>query len=122
MPARLIHDQDGVSVIGNMAGYLDQMLVHGMRIAPWHNEGCGLAKFRADRTEDISGPGPLIMGSRWPCPSLGPPPGDLVLLADAGLILEPNFYSLACGGPGGDFPHCGGKVFLNSSIALGSCA
>jgi hypothetical protein len=93
MPARLIHDEDGVGVIGNMAGYLDQMLVHGMRIAPWHDEGCRLAKFRADRTEDISGPCALIMRSRWPCASFGPAPGDLVLLADAGFILEPNFYS-----------------------------
>src|SRR5689334_23373326 len=122
MPARLVHDEDGVGVIGNMAGYLDQMLVHCMRIAPWHDERGGLAKFRADRTEDIGGACPLIMGGRGPCPSFGPPPGDLVLLADAGLVLEPDFYSLAFGGAGGDRSHCGGKVFLNSSIAFGSCA
>lgn len=122
MPTRLIHDEDGVSIIGDVPGDFDQMLVHGMRIAPWHDKGGGLAKFRADRTEDISGPCPLIMWSRWPCPSFGPPSGDLVLLADAGLVLESDFYSLAFGGAGGDRSHCGGKVFLNSSTAFGSCA
>ena len=122
VPTRLVHDEDGMGVIGNMAGYLDQMLVHGMRIAPRHDEGCGLAKLRAYRTEDIRRPCPLIVGSRWPCSPFRPSPGDLVLLTDAGFILEPNFYLLAFGGPASDFSHCRGEVFLNSSIAAGTCA
>src|ERR1700712_5911009 len=104
-----------------MAGYLDQMLVHGMCIAPRHDEGCGLARRRAYRTEDTRGPCPLIVGSRWPCPPFDLSPGDLVLLTDAGFILEPNFYSLAFGDPASDFSHCSGGSFLNSSIAVGSC-
>ena len=53
MPSGLIHDEDGVGIVRDVAGYLDQVLVHGMSITPWHDESGSLAKPGADRAEDI---------------------------------------------------------------------
>ena len=53
VPSCLIHDENGVRIIGNVSSDFDEMLVHGMSIAPRHDEGCGLALFGADRAEDI---------------------------------------------------------------------
>jgi hypothetical protein len=43
VPSCLIHDEDGVRSAGDVSGYLGQLLFHGMGIAPWHDESCGLA-------------------------------------------------------------------------------
>jgi len=53
VPSRLVHDEDGVGVIGDVAGYLDQVLVHGMGVTPRHDESGRLALLGADRAEDI---------------------------------------------------------------------
>src|SRR6266850_1211457 len=53
-----------------------------------------------------------------PCP----PPGDLVLLANPSLVLEPDFYRLACRVTLGDLVEAGGEVFLNASRASASWA
>ncbi|AJD43853.1 hypothetical protein RGR602_PB00319 (plasmid) [Rhizobium gallicum bv. gallicum R602sp] len=45
-------DGHGMGIISRFGGYLDQMLVHGMSIAPWHaalpNFGQIAPKIRAD--------------------------------------------------------------------------
>jgi len=38
VPSGLIHDEDGVAIVGDVAGYLDQVLVHGMGVKPGHDE------------------------------------------------------------------------------------
>jgi hypothetical protein len=38
-------------------------------------------------------------------------------LPDTGLVLKPNFYAFSLGRSGGNFCHCGGEVFLNSTMA-----
>lgn len=66
VPSCLVHDEDGVRIVGDVSGDLDQMLVHGMGIAPRHDESCGLAVLRADRAEDIGGACALVVRCRWP--------------------------------------------------------
>lgn len=107
-------------VIGDIAGYLDQVLVHGMGVAPRHDESGSLALFGADGTEDIGRPGSLVVWRGRPCSPLGPAAGDLVLLAYTSLVLEPDFDHFALGGTGGDFCHSGREVFLNASAASAS--
>lgn len=53
MPASLIHDENSMRVLGDMVRNFGQMLVHGMGVAPRHDECGSLAKLRADRSEDI---------------------------------------------------------------------
>jgi hypothetical protein len=52
---------------------------------------------------------------------LRPAIGELVLLADPHLVLEPHLYRCARGKLRADFRHTLGKVFLNASMASGSC-
>lgn len=53
MPTRLVHDEDSVGIVSDVARDLDQVLVHGMGVAPRHDESRSLALFGADGTEDI---------------------------------------------------------------------
>ena len=122
VPSGLVHDEDGVRIVGDVSRYLDQMLVHGMSVTPRHHQGRCLALAGTDRAEDIGRAGSLVVRRGWPRSTLGPATCDLVLLADTCLILEPNFDHFTLGGANGDFCHCGGEVFLNASAASASCA
>src|SRR6476620_12507302 len=95
VPACLIHDEDGVRILVNMAGDFRQVLRHRVGVAPRHDESCRLAKLRADGTEDIGRSCALIMRRGRPRSPPGPAARDLVLLPDTGLILEPNLYSFS---------------------------
>ena len=53
VPSRLVHDEDGMRIIGNIMGYFCKMLVHGVSITPGHHESGSLAELGADGTEDI---------------------------------------------------------------------
>ena len=66
VPARLIHDEDGMRVIGHTPGDFCQMLGHGMGVTPGHHESGCLAEFGADGTEDIGRAGSLVMRGGWP--------------------------------------------------------
>ena len=99
---------------------IDQVLVHGMGVAPRHDESGSLALFGADGTEDIGRSGSLVVWRGRPCSPLGPAAGDLVLLAYTSLVLEPDFDHFALGGTACDFCHSGGEVFLNASAAPAS--
>ncbi len=122
MPSRLVHDEDSVGIVRDVAGDFDQVLVHGMGVAPRHDEGGSLALFGADGTEDIGRSRSLVVRRGRPCAPPGPATRDLVLLAYSSFILEPDFDPFALGGASGDFCHSGGEVFLNASAASGSCA
>src|SRR4029077_18038300 len=54
-----------------------------------------LALLRADCTEDVGGSGPLVPRGALGGAALRPAAGDLFLLADAGLVGEPDFYRVA---------------------------
>lgn len=99
MPAGLIHQQHTMGIGRYGLGYFGQMERHGF---------CN-----ADR-EDQAG----VFGSRRTRAASGPATGDLVFLADAGLVLEPDLYRLSVGERGFDFRQIGSKApFLKASIA-----
>ena len=118
MPAGLVDKKGGVRAWRNLRCDFGQMQVHGFGVTPGQDEGCALAVLGADCAEYISGGGSLISGSARTRAALGPAPGDLVLLADARLVGEPDLYGAGLDvllAP--DRFQARGKAFLKSSIA-----
>src|SRR5215831_2175687 len=104
-------------------GDLGEVQVHRLGVAGRHDQGCTLALLRADCTEDVGGSGALVPRCAWTGATLGPAAGDLVLLADAGLVGEPDFYRVAVKRLlARNCLQARGKVFLKSSIAPSACA
>ena len=102
----------------NFLGDLDQVQVHRFGIAQGQDQACALALLGADGPEDIGRGGSLIARGRRPGSTLGPTPGELVLLSDPGLVGEPNLYLVRAEAFfAHDFCQLGEEVFLYSSIA-----
>ena len=117
VPACLIDQEHGVGARRDGLGDLREMQVHRLGIAGWHNQGRALALLGADGAEDVGGSGALIAGCARTGAALGPAARDLVLLADARFVLEPDFYGFDVDRPfTRDFIQARGKVFLKSSI------
>ena len=98
-----------------------EMLLHRLRVAERHDDAGALALRRTDRTEDVGPGGALVVWRPRPGAAPGPPPGELVLLADPRLVLEPELYALA-GMRGADLRHALRETFLKASAASGSWA
>ena len=98
------------------------MQVHRRDVAEGQDQPRRLAFGRTDRAEDIDRLGPLVARGDRPRAAPGPTPGDLVLLADAGLVGEPDLYALARRLAGRDLRQAGGEVFLKTAAASGFCA
>jgi hypothetical protein len=123
MPARLIDQEDGVGAGRDDRGDLREVQVHRFGIAGRQDQGRALAFLWADGTEDVGRGSPLITGSAGAGATLCPSAGDLVLLADLSLILEPDFYLVAVDRLlVRDCIQARGEVFLKSSIAPAACA
>src|SRR5450631_2435280 len=69
-----------------------EVQVHCLGIAGRWDQGRALALLRADRTEDVGGGGVLVPWCARAGAALCPPAGDLILLANTSLVLEPDFY------------------------------
>ena len=123
MPSGLIDEKDGVGSGSDGVGDFCQMQVHRLGIAGRQDQASSFAEFRADGAEDVGRGGALIPRSARASAALGPPAGDLVLLADTGLVLEPNFYfaDIDCLFAR-DFIQVRWEVFLKSSMAPSACA
>jgi hypothetical protein len=118
VPASLIHQENGVAARRNGRGDLDEMQVHCLSIAGGQDQGRAFALLWADSAEDVGRGGALIAGSARTGAPLSPPACDLVLLADAGLVLEPNLYRFDIDRLfARNFVQARGEVFLKSSIA-----
>jgi hypothetical protein len=118
MPAGLVDKKGGVRAWRNLRCDFGEVEVHRLRVAAWHDERRALAVLGTDRAEDIGGGGSLIFGSAWTRAALGPTPGDLVLLADARLVGEPDLYRAGLDAPfAPERFQARGKAFLKSSIA-----
>jgi hypothetical protein len=76
-------------------GDLREVQVHRLSVAGRQDQGCTLALFRTDRTEDVGGSGALVPRRAGAGAALGPPPRDLVLLANTGFVCKPDFYLVA---------------------------
>jgi hypothetical protein len=122
MPSSLIDDQDGVSAGIDGGADFRQMGVHRFGIAPRQNQTDTLALLRTDSTEDIGPLGALIVRRAGSRSALGPAARDLVLLADAGFVLEPDFDLYARFEALADRFDLGREVFLNASTANSFCA
>ena len=123
MPSGLIDEKDGVGSWCDRLGDFDQMQVHRVGIAEGQDQSRALALFRADGTEDIGRCGSLIPRSARASTALGPPAGDLVLLADTSLVLEPNFYLADVDRFfARDFIQARWELFLKVSMAPSACA
>jgi hypothetical protein len=104
-------------------GDLGEVQVHRLGIAGRQDQGRTLALLRADRTEDVGGGGALVTGRARAGAALCPAAGDLILLADTSLILEPDFYLVVVDRLlARDCFQARGEVFLKSSIAPLACA
>jgi hypothetical protein len=94
-----------------------KMQVHGLGIAVRQDQSRALALFWADGAEYVGGSGALIAGRAWAGAALGPPAGDLVLLANTNFVLEPDFYLVDIDRLlVRDCLQARGEVFLKSSI------
>ena len=123
VPAGLVDQEDGVGSGRDGCGDLGEVQVHRLGVAGRHDQGCTLALLRADCTEDVGGSGPLVPRCAWTGAALGPAAGDLVLLADAGLVGEPDFYRVAVKRLlARNCLQARGEVFLKSSIVPSACA
>jgi hypothetical protein len=123
VPPSLIDQEDGVGTGRDGLGDLGEVQVHRLGIAGRQDQGRTLALLRADRTEDVGGGGALVTGRARAGAALCPAAGDLILLADTSLILEPDFYLVVVDRLlARDCFQARGEVFLKSSIAPLACA
>ena len=123
MPSGLIDEENGVGSWCDRLGDFDQMQVHRFAVAGRQDQSRALSLLRADGSEDVGRGGALIPRSAWASAALGPPAGDLVLLTDTSLVLEPNFYLANIGCLfARDFIQARWEVFLKSSMAPSACA
>ena len=123
MPACLIDQEHSVCAGLYCLGDLHEMQVHRLGIAGRQDQGRALALFRADGTEDVGRGGSLITRRTGTRAALRPAAGDLVLLTDASLVGEPDFYRVAVARLGTrDFFQTRWEAFLKSSIAPSACA
>ena len=118
MPASLIDQEDGMGSGRNRFGDLCKMQVHRLAVAGRQDQGRALALLGADRAEDIGGSGTLVARRTGAGAALRPAASDFVLLADAGLVGEPDLYCIAVDALlARDRLQTGGEAFLKSSIA-----
>jgi hypothetical protein len=104
-------------------GDLREVQVHRLGVAGRQDQGRALALLGAYGAEDICRGGALVTWRAGTCTALGPPAGDLVLLADTRLVLEPDFYLVAVERVlARDGIQARGKAFLKSSMALSTWA
>ena len=123
MPSGLIDEKYGMGSRCDGVGNFRQMQVHRLGIAGRQDQGDSLSLLRADGSEDVGRGGALIPRSARASAALGPPAGDLVLLADTSLVLEPNFYLADVDRLfARDFIQARWELFLKSSMAPSACA
>ncbi len=89
-----------------------------MGVAFGQDERRALAVLGRDRAENVGRGGAPVLGRGGPRAAFRPAPGELVLLADARFVGEPDFYVARIDAFFvRDFIETRGEVFLNSSIA-----
>ena len=91
VPSGLI-DEHGMSSRRHLGCDFGQVQVHGFGVAGRQDQGSSLALARADGAEDVGRGRALIVWRRGPRTPPGPPPRDLVRLADARLVRELDLY------------------------------
>ena len=113
--ARAIENEGGVASWGDLAADGVEMQRHGLGVRRRHDQACRDATLRTGRAEQVGPVVALVVRRAGPRSTLGPDAGQRALLADPGLILEPDFDRLAFGALGDLRRDCRGEVFLNVS-------
>jgi len=123
MPSGFVEHEDGMTSWLDVLCDFVQMQLHRLDVAPGQDQADGLALLRANRAKDI-GRGRAQVARRRrtrspPCPT----PCDLVLLSDARLVGEPDFYAVDADALlARDFLQARREAFLKSSIAVAAWA
>src|SRR5262249_1834191 len=103
---------------GDPFGDLFKMQGHCPPVAGRRGWAAALALLRAGCAEGVGGSGTLSARRTGAGAALRPAASDFVLLADAGLVGEPDFYCVAVDALlARDRLQTGGEAFLKSSIA-----
>src|SRR5882672_11341155 len=111
--AGAIEDESGVAVWRHLAADRSEMQRHGLGVRRRHDQACCDATLRTGGAKQVGPIVALVVRRAGPCATLGPDAGQRALLADPGLILEPDFDRLAFGAVGDLRRDCRGEVFLN---------
>ena len=112
VPSGLIEQQHGVLAWADHGGDLGEVQVHRPAVAEGQDQGRALGLARTDGTEDVGRGVALILRRRWPGAAPRPAAGELVLLAYASLIGEPDFQGIEADCLiRGDTRQRGGEVF-----------
>jgi len=119
MPSGLIEQQDGMRPRCDVEGDLLEMHGHRLAVAPGHDDAGGLAFSGTDRAEQPCRRPSLVLRRRGSRAALCPAPGEFGLLADAGLVLPPQFYRRSSREPPLDLRQTGGEAFLKSAMSSG---
>src|SRR5215213_6551615 len=117
MPARLVHQDEGMRPGCNRLRDLLQVQGHALRGAAGQNQARALALSRTDGPEDVGRGCPLVLGGGRARAAFGPASRDLVLLPNPGLIGEPDLDHLAMSLGLRKLLQTGGEVFLKAEIA-----
>jgi hypothetical protein len=121
VPGSLVEQKRGVSAGSHGSRDLFEVMGHGRRGAAGHDEACAHAPVRADRPEEVGRLRTLILRDRRSRSAFGPASGERLLLADTGLVAEPDLYGLAADSLG-DLRQTAGEAFLKRAAASGSWA
>src|SRR4051794_2530471 len=120
VPARPVEHDHAVRPGRDVAADLGQVQAGGRGVGVGQDEGGTDGPLRTDRPEQV-GPGvAAVAGRPGPGAAPRPDPGQRALLADAGLILEPDLDRLAAGVLGQRLAYQLGEAFLNASCAASS--
>ena len=121
MPSGAIEQDDRVGASCHATRDFLDMQLHAGRAGEWERQASGFAARRADRPEQPGIVVALVGRLAWPRASPGPLPDDAVLLADPGLVLEPDLDRFSLRQMAGVGAQDAGEVFLNASMTAGSC-
>ena len=91
VPSGSVEKQHGVGALGDIARDFVEVKLHHVGVGMRQREGRTDAAGGADRAEQIGVVITLVGGLPWPRSAPGPLPNLAVLLADAGLVLKPDF-------------------------------
>ena len=97
VPSGLVEHQHGMGARSDGGADLRRCACIAWRVAAGHDEAGALALGRADRAEDVGPLGALVVRRARPRAAPGPAAGDLVLLPDPRLVLQPELYGRAGG-------------------------
>ena len=120
VPAGAVTDQHGMSAETYLRADLGQVDCHRLAADPGHHDGRAHGAVRANRAEEVGRLMAVVADRRWAGTTQRPYIRQRALLADAGLILEPDLDCLASRFRRQDLGYASGEVFLKTSCASAS--